>query len=107
MPNRALAVALEDVQTGGRPERGADVAALAAWLFAERAQKLDRCPPGQLGELRAPPLCAFQREEALARRYLQHPSGRPSPVLEGMSAPFLGWFCEGCISPPIGRRPPD
>ncbi|CAK0868140.1 unnamed protein product, partial [Prorocentrum cordatum] len=43
MLNTTLAVALEDIQVGGRPKRGADMAALAARLFTERSQAQGKC----------------------------------------------------------------
>ncbi|CAK0894547.1 unnamed protein product [Prorocentrum cordatum] len=38
MLNATLAIALDDIQVGGRPKRGSDMAVLAARLFTERSQ---------------------------------------------------------------------
>ncbi|CAK0812563.1 unnamed protein product, partial [Prorocentrum cordatum] len=43
MLNTTLAIALEDIQVGGRPKRGADMAVLAARLFTERSQAQGKC----------------------------------------------------------------
>ncbi|CAK0799369.1 unnamed protein product, partial [Prorocentrum cordatum] len=43
MLNATLAIALEGIQVGGRPKRGADMAALAARLFTERSQAQGKC----------------------------------------------------------------
>ncbi|CAK0879534.1 unnamed protein product, partial [Prorocentrum cordatum] len=43
MLNATLAIALENIQVGGRPKRGADMAVLAARLFTERSQAQGKC----------------------------------------------------------------
>ncbi|CAK0788493.1 unnamed protein product, partial [Prorocentrum cordatum] len=43
MLNTTLAIALEDIQVGGQPKRGADMAVLAARLFTERSQAQGKC----------------------------------------------------------------
>ncbi|CAK0880070.1 unnamed protein product [Prorocentrum cordatum] len=43
MLNTTLAIALEGIQVGGRPKRGADMAVLAARLFTERSQAQGKC----------------------------------------------------------------